>query len=795
MRTFRIDCFTILLLALGGLGAALVLLRGTTFGAGLEIDSSLYVAGARNLVAGNGLVSATRAVYLDGAPLFPLALALFGALFSMDPADAAGYLNAAAFGLTIFVATTWLRSRVRSRFLLVWAGCVCALSMRLANISATAMTEPLFILFTTLSLFALDRFLDAERRWYLFAAAGCAALALSTRYAGAPLVAASLLMLLWQGGLQLSARVRNTAIYCIVAVAPVGVWIARNLLVGGMPFGGHYPTSLLPVRSFANTVDEFIRWIFGEIGFGYLNGLLSNLSDAIGGRVSADPFVIRTVLATGVLLGFTAGVGRALGRIRSPRQVGGIVVPAVFISAYLAFCAVIFPINDIHVYWRFLTPMYVPMLAVAVLVLNEFLRLDRGRSTVRETAALRKDSSRFMGTTAWRASKLALAACLSLWLLPQIVSNYRDVERWMNDGVARYSNKVWAESDVIRYLNFHPPGEASRVLSNEFRAVYLLADHSDRDRWAWVNPLWTRMSDLRTFWYRSFAEGFLDSTYLIWFYDRRFPTNEYDLAELMELPGMDLVAVREDGVVFKGSSAAFPRALSNLIAGAEPVIDSRYRVHHVDNMLIYESAPPESEYDVSRVGNVLVYSREGGCGSAAEPEPRFFLHVYPADGNDLQPGRERSGFDNLDFDLHERGVVLAGRCTVWIELPEYHVERIGTGQFYTRYVPEGRRYEVIWSRNFVGNGDTRRPECAVIRDSKANFLLHVYPVREIDLEPGREQFGFNRWRFRLPKHGFGVDGRCIWIIFLPEYGIRRIRVGHLESGRELWAGEFFPAGG
>ena len=792
MRTFRINRLTILLLALGGLGAALVLLRGSTFGVGLEVDSSLYVAGARNLMSGNGLLGMSGGSYADAPPLFPLALASLGVAFGVDPVDAAGYLNAIAFGLTIFVTTMWLRSRVQSRFLLVWAGCVCALSTPLAAVSATALTEPLFILFTTLSLFALDRFLGTERRWYLFMAAACAALALSTRYAGVPLVAGASLMLLWKGGVKFSARVRNAAIYCVIAAAPIGAWMIRNLLDRAAPLGRHYPTGFSPARSLANTVDEFSRWVFGEIGFGYLDGFLQDVSDAIGGRISGDPFAIHTALKAVVLLGLAAGVVHALGRIRSPRRVGGIAVPAVFISAYAVFSAIVFPITDIRIYWRFLTPVYVPMLAAATLILNEFFRCARERRAVEEPAASCKGNPRAAGMAAWGASTPALAACLSLWLLPQVAANYRDVERWMNDGVTRYSNKAWAESDVIRYLNSHPMDKDGWVLSNDVRAVYLLADHPNR--WEVFSQLPARMSAVRKRWYSFFAYGRLDSKYLVWFYDRHFFTYEYGLAELAELPGLELVAEREDGLILRGNSAAFPREFSELIAGIEPVIDSRYTVRHVDDWLVYDTTQLENEYDVFRVGNVLTYSREAGCGSAAEPEPRFFLHVYAVDEYDLAPHRRRYGFDNLNFHLHERGMEHARGCTVPIDLPEYDVERIVTGQFYKHPGPEGPRYEQIWSAEAAGNQSRVRTTCMGTRYSGPGFFLHVYPVHERDLDPGRERFGFNKQHSGFRKDGFSVDGRCVWWISLPGYGIRLIRTGQLEPGRVVWAGEFSPAG-
>ena len=795
MRTSRIDRYTVLLLAFGGLGAVLATLRGSTFGVGLQADSANYVSAARSLMSGNGLLSMNGGVFTDAPPLFPSALASFGVVFGMDPADGAGYVNAAAFGLTIFAALVWLRSHVRSRFLLIWTGCVCALSLPLARLSAMALTEPLFILFTTLSLFALDRFLGTARRWWLFTSAVCAASAFSTRYAGAPLVAAALLMLLWQGNLRFSERVRNAAAYCIIAVAPIGVWVVRNLFVHGKPTGNWYPTSFTPARSLGYTVDEFTSWVFTEIGSGYWNGLLWNLSGTIGGRISLDPSTIGTALKGLVLLGLAAGVGYALGRTRSPRRIGGIAVPAMFVSAYAVFCAVVFPLTGIQIYSRFLAPLYVPVLVITVLILNEFLCRAREK-TSGEAAASCTGSSRFGGAAAFAGAKargaswLALAACLSLWLLAQVLANYRDVEVWMSDGRTEYSTRAWVESDVIPYLNSDSIGEDALILSNDARGISLLAD--DPNRWETLDRLPIRLSEAWRLWYW-LSEDRMDSTYFVWFHDNHSDPYEYGATELAELAGLELAAVHKDGLVLKGNSADFVKESLELIAGAEPVIDSGYQIYHVGRMLVYVAKPAEVEYDVSRIGNVLTYSRGPGCRSAAEPVPKFFLHVYPVNENDLVRGRKRFGFENLDFSFHGHAYVRNdGRCVALIGLPEYDIERIVTGQFERR----GSRHHKFWTKYVFGDDRISYTRCPLPPGySSKGFFLHVYPVHGSDLHPGRERFGFNKRRLDFQESSFYVDGRCMHLVPLSNFDARFIRTGQLGPGGVVWSGGFTPARG
>lgn len=83
---------------------------------------------------------------------------------------------------------------------------------------------------------------------------------------------------------------------------------------------------------------------------------------------------------------------------------------------------------------------------------------------------------------------------------------------------------------------------------------------------------------------------------------------------------------------------------------------------------------------VGHVGTpALTYVREP-C-APEDVTARFFLHVVPRAVGDLPPARRRSGFDNLDFDFNEQGVMMDGACVAEVPLPAYRVGRVTTGQF------------------------------------------------------------------------------------------------------------------
>ena len=80
-------------------------------------------------------------------------------------------------------------------------------------------------------------------------------------------------------------------------------------------------------------------------------------------------------------------------------------------------------------------------------------------------------------------------------------------------------------------------------------------------------------------------------------------------------------------------------------------------------------------FDAAR--GVLTYAR-APC-AAADARARFFLHVVPADADDLPDDQVRQGFDNRDFNLPDQAL-FDGKCLAAVRLPEYAVDHVRTGQ-------------------------------------------------------------------------------------------------------------------
>ena len=785
MNIPRIDRFTLLLAAIGMLGTALVLLRESAHGVGLRLDSSIYISTARSLAAGEGFNS-YWGIYENAAPLFPLVLAS-AATLGVDAITAAGYVNIIAFGLTILMTAMWLRSRIQSRFLVAWAGCACALSLPLAWVSAQVLTEPLFILCVTLSLFALDRFLD-NRKWsFLFLTAMCAALACLTRYIGITVVASALPLILLQRDTALPAKARYASFYSIVALTPLGLWMLRNFLNSGTLTGGVGATGFSPLSSLNIAVSELSRWLIGPTGVEFLDRASIRIFNTY---IFGGSAVAVVLLKIALLLIIVATAGYTLTWINRRRAVSVKwrmwAVPTVFVSIYALALAAALPLTDVDLPHRYLAPIYPPALVAGTLALNEFFRYTSGAWPLgmlpfpeKWTAGLAEKMTASVGT-------LILTVGLSLWLLPHVSANYYDIKHWMSNDKHSYSTKEWAKSQTVGYVK--SASLAGRFWTNDGPALYLLADIRDKHRSLTGNPERRAVS--------AHADG--ANAYFVWFHHPRYSSGGgYGIAELAALPGMELVAELRDGVILKSAPDSADSAETLEEGGILKVILK-------DAHLIIRA-----DFDVYLDNDRLIYVRNG-C-SDSNVGPRFFVHIDPGDNSDLPRHRKRHGFDNLDFE-YKHGFARGGMCIAVRSLPNYTIAQIRTGQ----YTSEGRVWEAVFSFNDAEPTETIDKqiknaqliiqsdfdvylddnrliyvkERCTDTDTEPRFFLHVDPVGRADLPERRKQYGFDNLDFRFDKHGSRHGGQCVAMLGLPDYPIASIRTGQYTSEGQIWKGTF-----
>ena len=345
----------VLLAAAAALGAGLVLLRLANYGPAMWWDAVNYIAVARNVFDGDGFVGLAGPL-VSQPPLWPAMLAFGGGLFGLDPYAFAGPLNSVIFGLTVLVAGSWLRRHLHSRFLWLWGCFSIALALPLTEMASHALSESAFILFVTLALTQTAGHLRSGGRASLILAAAFGALACLTRYMGASLVLATVPMLL-AARVAPREKMKRIALYALIAGAPVGLWMLRNSLVDGS-VSGERGRGLYSMRF---VVDEALRLAVEDW---WLAGLTA-------------PVLLALAMAAGHAFrrpSDRSGAPTASDVAWLPLGVfGG------FALAYLTLLvAAMMSGGTWHgLEWRFVTPVYVPLLLAASLLMDGALRRAR----------------------------------------------------------------------------------------------------------------------------------------------------------------------------------------------------------------------------------------------------------------------------------------------------------------------------------------------------------------------------------------------------------------------------------
>ena len=223
----------------------------------------------------------------------------------------------------------------------------------------------------------------------------------------------------------------------------------------------------------------------------------------------------------------------------------------------------------------------------------------------------------------------------------------------------------------------------------------------------------------------------------------------------------------------------------------------------------------QAEFDLYRYNNALYYFRES-C-AAVDVADRFFLHIYPIRAADLPAERRPYRFSNLDFDFNRRGHWFDGKCLAVVELPDYSIAEIRTGQqgdaapgWASRVNVAAEYYRAAYQPVAAGQAgppvvrsvfDLYRynnalyyfKESCAAADMAARFFLHIYPIRAADLPAERRAHGFANQDFDFNRRGHWFDGKCLAVVELPDYPIAEIRTGQFTAGGTVWEG-VLPAG-
>ena len=274
--------------------------------------------------------------------------------------------------------------------------------------------------------------------------------------------------------------------------------------------------------------------------------------------------------------------------------------------------------------------------------------------------------------------------------------------------------------------------------------------------------------------------------------------------QLPEYAAGDLILLRRSA----GNDAAAGASLwEELYSLSHPGLGERIADHRRHRPPPADAAAFDVFIDREGGRNRLIYAKRE-C-TAAEYQTPITLHIYLENRADLPFYLWQEGRDNRDFYLRNYGGRPGGECVALVPLPDYPIAEIRTGQanrwavnLYPPAEPERLRatYSALSPQppTVSSTFDLYLPDNRLIylretckaADTAAGFFLHIIPADIADLPAERQDAGFINRDFAFDQRGGSFDGKCLAVLFLPDYPIKFIRTGQYVAGQgELWAAE------
>jgi len=491
------------------IGSAAILQATRNYGVGISTDSVGYIATARHIATGIGVVTYDGTPLLVQPPLYPALLATINYIFGVDPLSSARIVNAVLFGLIVYLSGLLFLKHLKSSatFALLGAASVL-LAVPLIQVSLMAVSELLFIYFVLLYLIFSEAYLAKSNTTSLLLLSLSVTFACLSRYIGVIFILTGVVsILLFRRG---SPRVRSRHLLLFVSISalPIGMWVIRNYLLSGTLLGPR-PSSIYTLsQNLTFTFNTFLSWY-------------------IPGRISGHRSMLMLLSVT---IGFLAGLSTRgnWSKVRTLlSEIGPLLLP---IIAYVGFLLVS-STTTAHdkIGNRLLSPVFVPITLLFLLLVSKIL------TSLTERRLSQKRVS------------ILLAVTIVMWLVYPARATMSLITNAMSQGQG-YSSKIWRNSQTIKYLLQNRTLESECVIyTNGPDALYILANLTARmspRRTMYNSPkIINDISSLKGFWPEE------SNSCLIWF-DRIGRNYLFTLDELRTVANMQQIIRFEDGAIY-----------------------------------------------------------------------------------------------------------------------------------------------------------------------------------------------------------------------------------------------------
>ena len=484
------------------MGVTVILLLTMRYGVGVTPDSVQYIAAARSLASGDGFVGYDGREITSWPPIYSTLLALAQIGVNSDLLQLARFINALLFGLIILLSiiftTSMLPTDGKS---IILAALLVLLAPPLQQVSATAWSEPLFIALVLVFLFNLQSFLKNGAATRFSNMVIIAAVTPLVRYIGASLIITGVISIFLMPQRIWVNRWKSAIPFGLLASLPLLAWMARNFSLSDTLMG-HRSSATVSLAQIVNqTAGLLFVWLL--------------------------PWIL--VLAILLVLARYSNVGRRgyFERFeRSRHQLVPLIVFTVVYISMLLYSESATELNEVDN--RYVSPVFVPLILLALFLVSVTLEQLRGRLASRNYNLLVFSSSVFL---------------ISYSL---VITGLVDIS-FLRFGVGGFGTKLWHDSELVQYIRSNPDIQQHSIYTNGPDVTYLLFDLETEPV-----PVRSRgespdgedlLSSMRRAWPPN--DG-----YLIW-YDNIEREYLFTVEDLRQISTIEPVASLSDGSVFR----------------------------------------------------------------------------------------------------------------------------------------------------------------------------------------------------------------------------------------------------
>jgi hypothetical protein len=519
----------LIFLTLSLVGAALVMLATNRYGAGLSPDSVNYVAAARSVAIGKGLVMYDGSPFVILAPLYPVLLGSISRVTGLDAVSSAHIVGAVLFAAIVFLTGVLLLEYVTFSPVLAVLGTAAVLAGEpMATVSVMAWTEPLFTVCVLLFLICARLYTGSASTSALAAMTLSAAVVPLVRYVGIIVVPVGVLLILSRQGTPRRTRILHLGGFLIMSTVPWGAWVARNYLLTGTLMGSRHGSTTTLLGNLYLATRTVLSWTVAGSRHGRL-GLLRALSTVA--------LVASFIVAIAVLLRrrSTASLrARAVAALRAPNVLLLFAVLYALLIVVSSTTTAFDSIGD-----RLLSPVYAPVIVLLFALLDRAVRL-------------------LCATPFGRYARLGLVVIVAIWLVFRFTAVGTESLRQSRKGAGGYNTVGWRESPTIDFVEHLSGNAEGTIYTNMPEAVYILArraaELSPQKTYYRSSEVVNNIADLAGSWPER------DSGLLVWF---KYTVREYLFtpSELQSIADLDTLAVLQDGLVYRVSAEKRERRL------------------------------------------------------------------------------------------------------------------------------------------------------------------------------------------------------------------------------------------